>query len=255
MAHSADALQAHSRALQHEVSLQKIALASLQGEHDKLLQAFTRSQIRANTLEKEHATADSEIISLTGEKLRLQSQVIELERSVKDLTRSRDGFREAAVREGAQYLEIIRKASRLEELAGQERESWRKLKTEMEQRIAHLSNDINEMDGTIPAESNSPGTDMNANTASSVETRSELRTKPILRSITHPSGALQDLNNKLKEEIRRLRLRCAEVEDILRIVRDESRNMEGIVEALGLARRSILERADEALEGGPADRS
>lgn len=253
MAHSPDALQAHSTALQHEVSLQKIALALLQGENDKLLQAFSRSQIRANTLEKEHSAADSEIISLTEEKLRLQLQVIELERSVKDLARSRDEFRHAAVQEGAQYIEIVKKASRLEKLAGEERKNWNKLKAEMEQRIDDLSLGSNRPDGLIPLDSNSSGAHIIDDTlvlASSVGDGSELKIEPTTESTAYSKGPQEDVNGDLKEEIRRLRTRCAEVEDTLRTVRDESRNMEGIVEALGLARKSISERADQALGSG-----
>jgi hypothetical protein len=121
IAATSDAHQVHSAALQHEVALQKIALSSLQDEHDKLLAAFTRSRIRAETLEKKYEVSDNEIISLTEEKLRLQSQVIELERSVAELGRSRDGFRQAAVQEGAQYVEIVKKATRLEKLASEEK--------------------------------------------------------------------------------------------------------------------------------------
>jgi hypothetical protein len=254
MLHSPDALQAHSTALQHEVSLQKIALASLQGEHDKLLQAFSRSQIRANTLEKEHSAADSEIISLTEEKLRLQSQVIELERSVKDIGRSRDEFRQAAVQEGAQYIEIVKKASRLEKMAGEERESWSKLKAEMEQRIEQLSIKSNR-GGSSPLEDSTSVAPVmddidSAAPTLSVEGHSELKIKPNTESAPSTPEPQKEAYGELKEEIRRLRTRCAEVEDALCTVRDESRNMEVIVEAFGLARKSILERADHALDGG-----
>jgi hypothetical protein len=250
MAHSADALQAHSTALQHEVSLQKIAYASLQGEHDKLLQAFSRSQIRANTLEKEHSAADSEIISLTEEKLRLQSQVIELERSVKDLSRSRDEFRQAAVQEGAQYVEIVKKASRLEAFSSEERKNWTKLKAEMERRIEELTLGTRHTEGSTHLAGGTSGARIieEINTpASSVEGQGDLKTEPLIESTGHITKSLKNANGELTKEIRRLRTRCVEVEDILRTVRDESRNMEGMLATLGLARKSILKRADEAL--------
>jgi hypothetical protein len=255
-AHSSDsALQAHSAALQHEVSVQKIALSSLQGEHDKLLAAFSRSQTRASALEKKHAVSDSEIISLTEEKLRLQAQVIELERDVEELSRSRDNFRQAAVQEGAQYVEIVKKASRLEEMAGEERKSWNKLKTEMEHRIESLSARSSRMDGTMSTADATllpqlvDGVDT---PASSIEGPSDLKIEPTSESrsvgpTSDPSKPPQDSTKHLKEEITRLRNRCTEVEDALRSVREESRSVEGIVEALGLAGRSILEQADKAL--------
>lgn len=244
--HTPDALHAHSTALQHEVALQKIALASLQGEHDKLLQAFSRSQIRANALEKEHSAADSEIITLSEEKLRLQSQVIELERSIKELSRSRDDFRNSAVQENAQYILIVQRASRMEELAGEERKSWNRLKVDMERRIEHLGSGHDRMDSSAPL----------MGKASVVNTTDEhvVETVPLderivfkIESTPETAFLQRDITGELKEEIRQLRLRCAEVEDTLRVVRNESLSMEGIVEALGVARKVILERAKQTL--------
>jgi len=250
IAATSDAHQAHSAALQHEVALQKIALSSLQDEHDKLLAAFTRSRIRAETLEKKYEVSDNEIISLTEEKLRLQSQVIELERSVVELGRSRDGFRQAAVQEGAQYVEIVKKATRLEKLASEEKKSWNRLKAEMEQRIKELTFDLNRTDIMLPE----PGITVASNTDApntSKEAQTNLKIDAIIKSqrASPMQGGVQkkDVDSEMKAEVLHLRSRCADVEGALRILRDESRNMEGIVEALGLARKSISEKADQAL--------
>ncbi|KAH7418272.1 hypothetical protein BKA64DRAFT_194966 [Cadophora sp. MPI-SDFR-AT-0126] len=246
--HSPDALQAHTAALQHEVSVQKIALSSLQGEHNKLLAAFSRSQTRASALEKKHSVSDTEIISLTEEKLRLQSQVVELERDVEELARSRDEFRQAAVQEGAQYVEIVKRASRLEEVAGEERKGWNKLKLEMEQKIEALSGGSSRMDGP-PSGS---GQLVNVAThTSDVDSHTELKLEPTSdsRPTSHSEIVRHESNQALEEEIRRLRSRCAEVEGALRAVREDSRNMEEMIEALGLAGKSILERADRTLSG------
>jgi len=254
-AHSSDALQAHSAALQHEVSLQKIALSSLQGEHDKLLAAFSRSQTRAAALEKKHTVADSEIISLSEEKLRLQNQVIDLERDVEELSRSRDDFRQAAVQEGAQYVEIVKKASQLEEMAAEERKTWGKLKAEMEERIEALSGGSGRKDGILLSASVPHVIDDIDTPASSADGPSGLKIEPIsdVVSTSYPMEAESDSNARLKEEIQRLQNRSIEVESALRAVRDESRSIEGIVQALGLTGKSILERADKALESAPKD--
>ena len=251
-AHSSDAIQAHSAALQHEVSVQKIALSSLQGEHDKLLAAFSRSQTRAAALEKKHAVSDSEIISLSEEKMRLQTQVIELERDVEELSRTRDEYRQAAVQEGAQYVEIVKKASQLEEIAAEERKTWANIKAELELKIEALragerASDVAVRTPTIlpvPRLVDDVGTP-----TSSVEAHNDFKIEPMadLGPTSFPREFLQESNEALKEEIRHLRSRCVEVETALRAVRDDSRNMEGIVEALGLAGKSILERADRAL--------
>lgn len=252
-AHTADAIQAHSAALQHEVSVQKIALSSLQGEHDKLLAAFSRSQTRASALEKKHAVSDSEIISLSEEKMRLQTQVIELERDVEELSRTRDECRQAAVQEGAQYVEIVKKASQLEELAAEERKTWSRMKAEMEQTIEALRAGADPSDVVLRTATDLPvpySIDDIDTPASSVEAQSDFKIEPSADTgpTSHPKEILLESNEELKEEIRRLRSRCAEVEYTLRAVKDDSRKMEGIIEALGLARRSILERADRALE-------
>ena len=252
--HSSDsALRDHTAALQHEVSVQKIALSSLQGEHDKLLAAFSRSQTRASALEKKHAVSDTEIISLTEEKIRLQAQVIELERDVEELARSRDEFRQAAVQEGAQYVEIVKKASRLEEIAGEERKIWNKLKEDMERKIEALNAGSSRKDVLNTAgnagPSSRPGGDMETDTLASsedlvpelkMETTNEPRQTP---RTSYPSAppAPQESVDDLKAEIQRLRERCAEVENALRAIRDDSRSMEDIV-------KMLLDRADSMLQ-------
>jgi hypothetical protein len=250
--HSPDsALRDHTAALQHEVSVQKIALSSLQGEHDKLLSAFSRSQTRAQALERKHAVSDGEIISLSEEKVRLQNQVLELERDVDELSKSRDEFRQAVVQEGSQYVEIVKKASRLEEIAGEERKTWNKLKGEMEERIEALSSAKSSKDGAVVTISEITPVrrildDMDTDTpASSVDSTADMKLEAmneVFRAVptSFPASTQQESADDLKEEIRRLRARCAEVENALRTMRDDSRSMEGLVKAL-------LERADSTL--------
>ena len=252
--HSPDsALRDHTAALQHEVSIQKIALSSLQGEHDKLLAAFSRSQTRASALEKKHAVSDSEIISLTEEKMRLQGQVIDLERDVEELGRSRDEFRQAAVQEGAQYVEIVQRATRLEEIAGEERKTWCKLREDMERTIATLkagsSGEKEGMTGTdnVPLISRSDGMDMDIPATAEVSV-SEMKTEPTANprpiassSTTSDPSVQQESVEDLKAEIHRLQERCQHVESALQSIRDDSRSMEDTV-------KHLLERADSALQ-------
>lgn len=246
--HSSEpALQAHTAALQHEVSVQKIALSSLQGEHDKLLAAFSRSQTRASALEKKHAVSDGEIISLTEEKMRLQSQVVDLEKDVEDLAKSRDEFRQAAVQEGAQYVEIVKKATLLEEKTGEERRSWTKLKNELEQRIEELSSRAN---NTAEASVSVPQvTDEMRTSPSTMEAMEDLKVEEITRRQSiepiSPSALHKDHVDHLREEVERLRKRCEEVEGALQAVRDDSRSMENIVEALSKAGKGIIQRVEE----------
>lgn len=250
-----DALQAYSAALQHEVSVQKIALSSLQGEHNKLLAAFSRSQTRAAALEKKHAVSDGEINSLTEEKMRLQTQVAELEKDVEELGRSRDEFRQAAVQEGAQYVEIVKRATRLEELAGEERKGWNRLKAELERKIWALSGEDGRTGLKRPAGVPLRFADSVESSTSSSNAPSDLKFEPAGDShpTSQPNVPQQDSTKKLEEEVRRLRKRCADVESTLRTVRDESRSMAGFVEALGEARKTILDKADKTLSGIPEE--
>jgi cell division septum initiation protein DivIVA len=239
--HSPDSvLRDHCATLQHDVSVQKLAFSSLQGEHDKLLAAFQRSQTRASALEKKHAVSDSEIISLTEEKLRLQQQVIDLEQDVEELSRSRDEFRQAAVQEGSQYVKIVERATKLEEIAGEEKRIWNKLRDDMEKRIELLSagrgtentGPATSVDITSVAE----GTEMNT-PASSVdlptETKNENTIEPHpLAPTSYPLIASEESVEDLKEEIRRLRKRYAEVENTLQSIRDMGKALVDRVESV-----------------------
>ncbi|THV48624.1 hypothetical protein BGAL_0237g00130 [Botrytis galanthina] len=242
---SDSALQVHTAALQHEVSIQKIALSSLQSEHDKLLAAFSRSQSRASALEKKHEVSDIEIFSLTEEKTRLHAQVLELEGDVEDLAKSRDTYRQAAVQEGAQYVEIVKMASQLEEKTGEERKNWNKLRLEMEQRIEQLSTGMKAQGEDFGATPLIPEC-IEKNASPSSEYSDEGSTGMVSTESTS-DGQLRpkdDQANLLKAEIERLQKRCEEVEAALKAVRQESRSMESIMEALSRAGKGILQKVE-----------
>jgi predicted nucleic acid-binding Zn-ribbon protein len=248
---SADsALQAHTAALQHEVSIQKIALSSLQGEHDKLLAAFSRSQSRASALEKKHQVSDGEIFSLTEERARLQAQVQELEGDVEELSKSRDSYRQAAVQEGAQYVEIVKMASQLEEKTGEERKNWNKLKLEMEQRIAELSAGINtHTKDPMAAASSSPTEGGPIPNTTSSNDKMDIDAPSAMTTANTHDKTQDERADHLKAEIERLRKRCEEVEGALRAVREESRSMANMIEALSKAGKGILRRVEDVSLG------
>jgi len=220
------ALRDHSANLQREVSVQKLAISSLQSENDKLLAAIQRSQTRASALEKKHAVSDGEINSLTEEKLRLQQQVIDLERDVEELSKSRDESRQAAVQEGLQYVKIVERASRLEVIAGEERKTWNKIKEEMERKIEALSAGRSRREyqtGTRSADDLTSlpvveDTDMDTPT-SSIDLTTEVKAEPTSEP-SHPAAMPQESAEDLKAEIRKLRAHCAEVEGALQNIRD-----------------------------------
>ncbi|KAA8568440.1 hypothetical protein EYC84_007472 [Monilinia fructicola] len=194
-------------------------------------------------LEKKHQVSDTEIFSLTEEKARLHAQVLELEGDVEDLAKSRDSYRHAAVQEGAQYVEIVKMASQLEEKTGEERKKWNKLKLEMEQRIEELSAGMKpytQDSSNIPfipegLERDTASTSEDQNNEGSIGTR-----------VTEPTGDAQlgAHDDILKAEVERLRKRCEEMDAALRTIKQESRSMESIVAALSKAGKNIIQKVE-----------
>jgi hypothetical protein len=252
------AMQAHSAALQHEVSVQKIALSTLQTEHDKLLAAYLRSQTRASTLEKKQNVSDSELISLSEEKGRLQEQILELEKNIEELTKSREECRQAAVQEGKQYVEIVKKASQLEMIAAKEKESWNATKLELEQKIESMKLSSDHRDGIGSTGVNTPNTSVSHDAERPLPAFEALNTlKAETISIPTSEPALDPLAKQpeevykirvLNDEVERLRRRCNEMEAALHAVKDDNQSMEKLMEALGLARKTMLDRTNKALE-------
>jgi hypothetical protein len=249
------AMQAHSAALQHEVSVQKIALSTLQNEHDKLLAAYLRSQTRASTLEKKQNVSDAELISLSEERSRLQEQILELEKSIEELTKSREECRQAAVQEAKQYVEIVKKASQLEMIAAKEREIWNATKLELEQKIESLRVASEHNDGRVSTGINTPNTSVSHDaerllpafehfTTLKIETIGAPTSEPAVdSSAKQPEVAYEA--RVLQDEVKRLRRRCDEMEAVLHA---DNRSMEKLMETLGLARKTMIERTNKALE-------
>jgi len=202
------AVAAHTAALQHEVSLKSYALQTLQSEHDKLLSALGRSQTRARTLEEKQVAADNEVNTLSEERIRLLERIAELEAMVDEVGKARDEFRMAAVREGKQYVEMIRMASRLEVMAGEER---RKLKEAL---------NIKQTPSGTSGESES------------------------LTGV--PSQSLADVRI-LETEVQQLRLRCSDYENALRNIKTENRRIDEVIAALGSASARVGKSIDGAL--------
>jgi hypothetical protein len=211
------ALQAHTQALQHEVSVKKYALQTLQSEHDKLLAALRRSQTRAHTLEEKQVNSDLEVNTLSEERVRLLAQISELEASVAEVSKTRDEFRQAAVKEGAQYVKIVRMASTLEMMAGEERKDWKRQMNESKAKIETLQDN--------------------------------LRSTGAGQAISSPEAraAYDDSIEELKREVVRLRARCADFEAVLRGIRVQGQRLGESVAQLGSAGGSILSSVDHAL--------
>lgn len=123
---------AHLQDLQHQISTKTLALQTLQREHDNLLAAFSRSQVRCATLEKKFQVSDTEINTLTEERLKLSSQIEAFETQVEELIVSREEARKQSVANGGQYMKIMAMASKLEAQSRADKTKWTSEKEEWE---------------------------------------------------------------------------------------------------------------------------
>ena len=65
----------HLQELQHQLGTKSLAYQILQGEHDKLLAAFSRLQARCATLDRKSQANETEVFNLAEEKARMQAQI------------------------------------------------------------------------------------------------------------------------------------------------------------------------------------
>ncbi|KFY69869.1 hypothetical protein V499_09688 [Pseudogymnoascus sp. VKM F-103] len=194
------AVATHTATLQHEVSVKAYALQTLQQEHDKLLAALSRSQTRSRALEEKQVVADNEVNVLSEDRSRLMDRIAELEKEVSDVSEARDEYRNAGVKEGKQYVEIVRMASRLELMAAEERKI--------------MAADLAEKERLLMQ-------------------RAELGTVAG-GSVTHlPASRHSD------EVILQLKAKCAKYEAALKDIRRKRRRMDDIVAELGSAGSDI----------------
>jgi hypothetical protein len=208
---------AHLQDLQHQISTKTLALQTLQREHDQLLSAFSRSQIRCSTLDKKSQVSDHEINNLTEEKIRLQQQVETLESQIDDLTQARDTFQKQSSAEGAQWRQMMAMSSQLQSKGAeearihkQEKEEWHRHRDELEKRIREI-----EKSRSTTMTSSSP-------TLPHLETELE-DDDHVLRS---PSMDV------LRNEIRGLRRRCLYLEGILKDISGETSSLNEAMRAM-----------------------
>jgi hypothetical protein len=145
----------HLQDLQHQISTKSLALTTLQREHDQLLAAYSRMQIRCQTLDKKSQVSDHEINTLTDEKVRLQSQVEAFDVQVEELVKARDEAQKQTTANGAQYMRIMSMSSKLQFQGAEEakrykldREAWERDREGLERRIEEL--EVKDPNLTIP---------------------------------------------------------------------------------------------------------
>jgi hypothetical protein len=211
----------HLHDLQHQISIKTLALQTLQREHDQLLAAFSRSQIRCTALDKKSQVSDHEINTLTEDKIRLQQQVDTLEGQVQDLMRSRDEVNQQSSADGAQWRQIVAMSSQLQ-LKGVdearrfklERDAWELERQSLQNRIEELESGKEH----LPATGTVSGP-----------------TTPVANDSILTSGSVE----VLREEIVRLRRRSVEMELMLQELAGEAEQVESAIAAMEHVRKSL----------------
>ena len=211
----------HLQDLQHQISTKTLALQTLQREHDQLLAAFSRSQVRCTTLDKKSQVSDHEINSLTEEKIRLQQQVEQLETSVEELMKTRDELNKQSSAHGAQWRQIMAMSSQLQIKGAEEarkykadREAWEADRAAMQQRVTDL-----EGGGSSSAEKH-PSSD------------TEMEDEAL-------NAASMDA---MRQEILRLRQKCAGLERKLQDLSGETEEIDNAINAMAGIRQRIASR-------------
>ena len=214
----------HLQDLQHQISTKTLALQTLQREHDQLLAAFSRSQIRCTTLDKKSQVSDHEINSLTEEKIRLQHQVEQLETSVEELMKTRDELNKQSTADGAQWRQIMAMSSQLQIKGAEEarkykadREAWEADREAMQQRVTELKGGGSSSAGKQPASDTEMGNEaLNTNST-----------------------------DAMRQEILRLRQKCAGLEEKLQDLSGETEEIDHAINAMASIRQRIASRKKE----------
>ncbi|EXJ54622.1 hypothetical protein A1O7_09963 [Cladophialophora yegresii CBS 114405] len=214
----------HLQDLQHQISTKTLALQTLQREHDQLLAAFSRSQIRCTALDKKSRVSDHEINTLTEDKIRLQQQVDGMEAQIHDLMRSRDEVNQQSSADGAQWRQIVAMSSQLQ-LKGAddarrfrlEREAWERERESMHKRIGELESGKEK----LPEAGRVSGS-----------------TTPVANDPILTSGSVE----VLREEIIKLRRRCVELELMLQELAGEAEQIEIVIATMEHVRKSLASK-------------
>ncbi|KAI1619307.1 hypothetical protein EDD37DRAFT_218288 [Exophiala viscosa] len=217
--HSAQ--HSHLQDLQHQISTKTLALQTLQREHDQLLAAFSRSQIRCTALDKKSQVSDHEINSLTEDKIRLQQQVETLEAQVQDLMRSRDELTQKSTVDGAQWRQIMAMSSQLQMQGAEEARRFKAKQDEWEQERTALRKRIEELE------------------SGEVAIAAAKTTSGPTSSVASDAILTSDSVEVLRQEIIKLRRRCFELEAKLQGLAGEAAQIDSAINAMESVRRTL----------------
>jgi chromosome segregation ATPase len=214
---SQSAHNSHLQDLQHQISTKTLALQTLQREHDQLLAAFSRSQIRCAALDKKSQVSDHEINTLSEDKIRLQQQVESLEAQVQGLIKARHEIVQQSTADGTQWRQIMAMSSQLQIKGAEdakrfkaERDAWDEERAALQKRVEEL-----ESSKTILPK---------AHRVSDPPTPSILGSESV---------------EVLRQEVVRLRQRCSDLELKLQTLAGEAEQIENAISAMENLRRTL----------------
>ena len=226
---------AHLQELQHQLSTKSLAYQILQGEHDKLLAAFTRSQTRCATLDRKSQASETEINNLLEEQARMQLQIEAYENQVEDLQGSKDEACRQSSSTGAQYTQIIDMSSKLQAKGVEDSKRWKEEKKALENEKAEMMAKIERLED---------GRKVSAlNFSSRQNTLAPQSRSSLFMNFSHNIEPTEDAISStsidvLREEIIRLRMINSDTQQDLKGVRGENVHIKEIISMLdGVSRR------------------
>lgn len=212
----------HLQDLQHQISTKSLALTTLQREHDQLLAAYSRMQIRCQTLDKKSQVSDHEINTLTEEKIRLQCQVEAFEVQVEELVKARDEAQKQTTANGSQYMRIMAMSSKLQFQGAEEAKKYKQDREMWERDRDGLQKRIEDLEAGRASATVIPG-----------DTKADAKPAPDSDDIL--ASASLDL---LRDEIVRLRQSLLNMEQMFDDFRQETATLDSVItECTGLRER------------------
>ena len=242
---------AHLQELQHQLSTKSLAHQILQGEHDKLLAAYSRSQTRCATLDKKSQVSDNEINNLVEDRIRLQTQVDALEAQVDDLQQIKDEAQKQSVASGSQYMQIMGMSSKLQAQAAADLKKWKTDRDDWQKEKEYLLNKVANLEADVRG-SKSPPAPMPPSFTSSRHSPGRASVESSKTKIDPDEVLMSNSVEVLRAEIVKLRKSNHEAETSLQCWRTDSFQLEDILGKLNIIGDRMKERAMDTTNTGMA---
>ena len=181
--------------------------------------------------------SDAEINNLAEERIKLQERIEFLETQVEELQQSRDDVHKQSVAKGGQYMKIMAMSSKLQAQGASDFKKWKFEKDAWQQEKAQLLSKVAELErekGALAPPRSAAGTSQKNSpnfTSTSPDTPNHAAQSLVADDTDDaPNNSSLEI---LREEIKRLRVRCRNMENALLELRTESEHIDDCIERLG----------------------